>query len=79
MANKNEEAAPVSRAHIMDEDGKTGEWKSQLLPAYQRRSRVAKIANSLAITGRRENMRTLLLRFRPATRFLCSPALCKNK
>jgi len=69
----------VSRAHIMDEDGKTGEWKSQPLPAYQRRSRVAKVANSRAITGTREDMRTLLLRFRPATRFLCSPALFRNK
>ena len=53
----------MSRTHIMDEDGKTGKWKSQPLPAYQRRGRVAKVANSPAITGTREDMRTLLLPF----------------
>jgi hypothetical protein len=64
----------------MDEDGKTGEWKNQpFCPPTKRRSRVAKVANSPAITGMREDMRTLLLRFRPATRFRCSPALCKDK
>jgi hypothetical protein len=49
------------------------------LPATLWATQGAKVANSSAITGMREDIRTLLLRFRPATRFLCSPALRKNK